>query len=527
MNIFRKYKLIYLSLAVTLLLAACVPGDTLPTPTGSPTNTRSDPAASGEAPASTPTTEAEITTIPTAATKQLQPDSISDSEATELMYQLSEPGTQEFQAAIDRILETEDSRFIPVFIELLRANQIGLMGSVLYMAPIEALETLSGQDFRTDWAAWIEWYGDTDYTPPPGFTGWKGRLLSRIDPAFGEFLQDKHPSTIRVEEIQWGGVVVDGIPALDNATMIPAGKAEYLDPEEPVFGISINGDSRAYPLRILDWHEMANDVVGGVPVSLAYCTLCGAGVAYDGRASDGETYTFGSSGFLFRSNKLMYDRQTRTLWNQLTGQPVLGELADTDVKLDLLPVVVTSWQDWQDQHPDTLVLDLETGFQRPYVPGAAYGDYFSVEDTMFPVWQRSELLQTKDRIYALQIDGIPKAYPVDLLVEEQVVNDTIAETDLVLIASRGDITVQGDNQRVGKVSYNAGGEVRAYQRDKYMFSPGPDPDNLLDASGNAWQMTEEALIGPDGEELARINGHLAYWFGWFSFFPKTQLYGQP
>ena len=140
MNIFREYKLIYLSLAVTLLLAACVPGDTLPTPTGSPTNTRSDPAASGEAPASTPTTEPEITTIPTAATKQLQPDSISDSEATELMYQLSEPGTQEFQAAIDRILETEDSRFIPVFIELLRANQIGLLGSVLYMAPIEALE---------------------------------------------------------------------------------------------------------------------------------------------------------------------------------------------------------------------------------------------------------------------------------------------------------------------------------------------------------------------------------------------------
>ena len=108
----------------------------------------------------------------------------------------------------------------------------------------------------------------------------------------------------------------------------------------------------------------------------------------------------------------MYDRQTNTLWNQLTGEPVLGELADKDITLEILPIVLTTWSEWQNQHPDTLVLDPDTGHQRVYIEGAAYGDYFSDDETMFPVWQRSDLLETKDRVFTLRIDGIPKAYPL-------------------------------------------------------------------------------------------------------------------
>jgi hypothetical protein len=323
----------------------------------------------------------------------------------------------------------------------------------------------------------------------------------------------------------WGGVVVDGIPALDNPVMIPADEAHYLFPEEPIFGISIHGDARAYPLRILDWHEMANDVVGGVPVSLAYCTLCGAAIAYDGRASNGVTYTFGSSGFLFRSNKLMYDRQTRTLWNQLTGEPVLGDLVDEDLQLDILPVVITSWEDWKTQHPDTIVVALETGFDRTYIPGAAYGDYFSAEGTMFPVWQRSHLLDDKDQVYALRVEGTPKAYPLEALLLEQVVNDTVGETNLVLVAQRDLITVDGQSMRAGSVTYDAGAEVRAYARDDEIFTSGAQVDSLRDAEGRLWSVTEEALIGPDGQTLARLGGHQAYWFGWYAFFPNTLVYG--
>jgi len=444
--------------------------------------------------------------------------------ATILMYQLLQTSGDELSETINTIIESEDSRFTAVFLELLRAAQLGIYRNIGYTETTELLEEISGQPFGGDWPAWVEWYGGTELIPPPGFTGWKGQLLSAIDKGFGIFLQDDYPSTIRTEEIMWGGVVVDGIPALDHAKMIQPSEADYLTPEEPVFGISINGDHRAYPLRILDWHEMANDTVGDVPVSLAYCTLCGAGIAFDGRASNGKTYSFGSSGFLYRSNKLMYDRQTNTLWNQLTGEPVLGELVGSGIKLNLLPVVVTSWESWLAQHPDTLVLDIHTGYERPYFPGAAYGDYFAYQDTMFPVWQRSDLLDTKARIYALQIEGVPKAYPIDLLSDAQVVNDTIGNTNLVLVATRGEIFVDGENQRVGPVIYKAGGEVRAYDRLDEEFSPGPDPDTVLDSEGSPWQVTEEALIGPEGKVAARVNGHLAYWFGWYTFFPNTLIY---
>ena len=336
---------------------------------------------------------------------------IPQGEATELMYQLLAPAAEEAQTAVDEILALDDERFVAVFMELMRAAQIGIYDRVDYATTIAALEILSGQSFPQR----LGIRGSNGMARPtwnrrPALPGWKGELLSRLDPQFGDFLQDGHPSNIRVEEIQWGGVVVDGIPALVNPAAISPDEADYLTPEEPVFGISINGEHRAYPLRILDWHEMSNDVVGGVPFSLAYCTLCGAGIAFDGRASDGTTYTFGSSGFLFRSNKLMYDHQTHTLWNQLTGEPVLGELVGTGVELDLLPVVLTSWGDWLAQHPDTDVLSTETGHNRPYEIGAAYGDYFAANSTMFPVWQRSDLLDTKDRVYALRIDGTPKAY---------------------------------------------------------------------------------------------------------------------
>ncbi len=145
---------------------------------------------------------------------------------------------------------------------------------------------------------------------------------------------------------------------------------------------------------------------------------------------------------------------------------------------------------------------------------------------MFPVWQRSDLLETKERIYALQVEGIPKSLSVDLLIEDQVVNDELAGTALVLVAARGEVFVKGDSERAGAVIYSAGGEVRAYDRGEEIFTPGSDPDIVLDSSGQTWQVTEEALLGPDGKAAPRVNGHLAYWFGWFSFFPNTLLYGE-
>jgi hypothetical protein len=134
-------------------------------------------------------------------------------------------------------------------------------------------------------------------------------------------------------------------------------------------------------------------------------------------------------------------------------------------------------------------------------------------------------LDTKDRIYALRIDGTPKAYPVNDIIIEGVVNDQIGDTNVVLVANRGQVIVQGENQRIGAVTYDSGGEVRAFDRGDQEFAATDDPDIVMDSSGREWRVTEESLIGPDGETAPRINGHLAYWFGWFAFFPNTLVYG--
>jgi hypothetical protein len=274
----------------------------------------------------------------------------------------------------------------------------------------------------------------------------------------------------------------------------------------------------------MDQHEMANDVVGGEPISIAYCTLCGAAIAYRGTLPDGRVLTFGSSGLLYRNNKLMYDRPTRTLWNHLTGEPVLGELADSGSRLDVLPLVLTSWSEWETLHPDTLVLSYYTGFDRRYQLGSPYGAYFSDSDTMFPLAQRSDLLETKSRIFALYVDGRPKAYPLDKLAAEPVINDALAETALVVV-SGDSIAVDIVWEDGTALDYSAGAPVRAYERGAHVFAAGPTSDTLADEADRLWQVTEEALIGPAGETLPRLGGHLAYWFGWYAFFPQTQVYG--
>lgn len=492
-----------------------------------PSETNATPAADENSSAATAVPTPQVLTNMT----------LTDDQARTLMFTLTDGSRSEVDAALAQILEARDPRFVAVLIELLRGRQIGLVQYPDLVQIGESLDALSGQSWGIDWAKWITWYGGTDLTPPPGFTSWKGQLLAQIDPTFGQFLQDSQPSNVRVEEIQWGGVVVDGIPALNNPHMLPAADADYMEPWEPVFGIALNGDARAYPLRILDWHEMANDVVGGVPVSLAYCTLCGAAIAYDGRSTDLDgnevTYTFGSSGFLFRSNKLMFDPTTMTLWNQLTGEPVLGELAAGEIRLKLLPVVLTTWADWQTEHPDTVVVDINTGYNRIYVPGAAYGDYFASDERlfrdglMFPVWQQSDRLFNKDHVYALRLDETPKAYPVTDLLAEQVVNDVVGNTAVTLIAAGEIVAVNGTSQRTGPVTYTSGAEIRAFARSTHTFAPTSDDFVVVDENGRPWQVTEEALVGPEGETLERINGHLAYWFGWYAFYPETELYERP
>ncbi len=502
-----------------------------------------------------------------------------------------------------------DRRFIAPLIDIFRFLQT----PDEIEAVRTALESLTRLDLKTSSSPWrtlIEWYGaEADVTLPPGYTGWKGRMLAQAirDPRFEDLLYDGAESTVRVEEVVWGGVRVDGIPALVNPALLEADEADYLTVDEPVFGVNLNGDVRAYPLRIVDWHEMVNDVVGGTPVALAYCTLCGAGVLYETQVDD-RTFEFGSSGFLFRSNKLMYDRQTNTLWNQLTGEPVIGELVgDDSIVLPVLPVVLTSWGDWRSQHPETKVLDLETGYTRRYDGGQPYGSYFANPGTMFPVWQRDDRWALKDRIFALRVDGRVKAYPLPKLVEEGgIVHDQLGERSVVLVASAptervplpevlqkaygthhprsktvtfaDELTREGvdamirdqpdlvawltpevllampvderlpllrehaydrrdlrrratglipESLRDEVAQRGLIGEIRAFESGGHTFERPDDSEQgrLVDENGLGWMINESGLVADDGTNLPRLGGHLAYWFGWYAFYPDTEVYG--
>lgn len=463
---------------------------------------------------------AALALIAIAGLSRQPPAGMTDAEAEALLYDLTHTGGQSAQHAMERILATDDKRFIAAYIELQRA----IVFDTERDAHLETLETLSGQNYGRDWVAWREWYATTSYAPPPGFIAWKGILMGRIDPGFRDFLYTGAPATIRVEEIVWGGVGVDGIPPLEQPRMLAAAEANRLVDGEPVFGLFVNGEARAYPLRVMDQHEMANDVIGGEPVSLAYCTLCGAGIAYRTTQPDGTSFDFGTSGLLYRSNKLMYDRQTKTLWNHLTGEPVVGALAGTGVRLDILPIVLTTWAEWRYEHPTTLVLDLDTGFGRQYTPGEPYGDYFSSSGTWFPTPGDDDRLADKTQVFAIEINGAPKAYPLDILLDAGAINDTLGGVELVIVGSGNAIDISGTGPEGVSFSYQAGGAARAYQRDGQSFRPGGDEGTLLDAHGNVWRVTEEALIGPSSERLERLPGHLAFWFGWSNFFPDTDVF---
>ncbi len=363
----------------------------------------------------------------------------------------------------------------------------------------EALAAVTGHSAE-GWFEWMLWQqAHPEIEPHQSFESVKLAVLDAIDPDFRRFVDVGQQREIRLEEIVWGGVAVDGIPALVNPARIAAEEADYLTPDEQVFGIEINGDARAYPLRILDWHEMFNDIVGGVPVSLAYCTLCGAGILFETEVEGREEpFTFGSTGLLYRSNKLMYDHQTDSVWNQFTGRPVIGPLRGSGIELEILPVAITTWADWRAAHPDTTVLSLDTGHERDYRPGAAYSAYFASEELMFPALN-DDRAAVKRQIFGIRAPGGAKAWPLEIFNGGAVINDSVGLLDVVLVG-RGETRT-----------------VRAYERGDHAFAAGADEKELRSADGASWRITEAALVGPNGQRLRRVPGHVAYWFAWAGY----------
>ena len=281
-----------------------------------------------------------------------------------------------------------------------------------------------------------------------------------------------------------------------------------------VFGVVVNGRARAYPKRIIAWHEMVLDQLGGVELTLVYCTLCGTAIPYESEVG-GQKRTFGTSGFLYQSNKLMFDQESKSLWSTLEGKPVVGPLVDSGLKLRFRPIVTTRWDEWKKDHPDTTVLSLQTGHKRDYAENSAYNEYFSTNQLMFPVARQDKRLKNKEEVLVMALapagetlgQASPAAISSRFLKKKPVYQFQQANRHLVVVTSpKGASRV-----------YEAATQHHFRKKLKGGFA--------LDRQGRNWEITEEALVLlPDGsEKLPRVPAHRAFWFGWYAQFPDTRL----
>ncbi len=273
---------------------------------------------------------------------------------------------------------------------------------------------------------------------------------------------------VPLREIRAGGPPKDGIPALNMPAVIKAADAGYLDETDRVLGINIRGRARAYPIRILNHHEIVNDVVGGEMIAVTWCPLCGSGVAFAAEVA-GRALEFGVSGLLYNSDVLMYDHQTESLWSQIMKTAVTGEMKGA--KLTAISLRHTTWHDWRSRHPDTDVLSERTGYRRNYGKNP-YAAYERQNRLYYPVSHENRSYARKSLVVGLEVDGHFKAYPF-----EELKNGPERFTDSV-----GGVQVE--------VTF--------------------DDDN-----GTA------SIVSPEGQELSTM---ILYWFAWIAFYPETQVY---
>ncbi len=392
--------------------------------------------------------------------------------------------------------------FTPMMIETLLFNKDAAFGADI----VHVLQQKTHQSFGFNLDQWQHWLWNRPPRMHPMYAEYKSALYGLIDDKFEQYFAADRRADIRLDEVLWGGVGQDGIPPLRHPQMIAAADARYLADEDRIFGVSINGDTRAYPQRILAWHEMFTDTVGGVPLAGVYCTLCGTMIVYRTEVN-GVNHELGTSGFLYRSNKLMYDRATQSLWNTTWGKPVIGPLAGKGIVLASMPVVTTTWGEWRRRHPQSQVLSLATGYNRDYSEGAAYRDYFATDELMFGVPVVDRRLRNKDEVLALVLPRYPEqplAIAAKYLARHPVYQDRIGDRRLVVFT-------------------DASGANRVYEGGAVNFTRWDGDATAFDTEGTAWQLREEQLRADDGRVLYRLPARRAFWFGWYSAYSNTRL----
>ena len=319
----------------------------------------------------------------------------------------------------------------------------------------------------------------------------------------------------------------DVITPLDEPAFETVEEAsQWLVDREPVVLLELNGEVRAYPLQIMTWHEVANDQVGDVPIAVTFCPLCNSAVVYQ-RTVDGQVLRFGVSGLLRNSDLVMWDRQTESLWQQITGEAIVGELTGT--QLEFVPSSIVRWGEFRERFPDGRVLSRETGFGRAYGINP-YGGYDSSARPFLFSGEIDDRFPALERVVGVTVDETNRAYPFSVISQERTVNDVVAGEPILVLWGSEDTASALDNPDISEgrsvgvgVAY-----LRTVEGRVLTFEPLGDDTFVDRETGSTWDLLGKAIDGPlAGAELTLAVHANHFWFAWAAFFsslPSSLVY---
>ena len=328
--------------------------------------------------------------------------------------------------------------------------------------------------------------------------------------------------SIEYHDLLSGGPPRDGIPPIDQPKFIENQlAAQWLKPNDPVIALEINGDARAYPLQILTWHEIVNDVVGEIPVTITFCPLCNSAIVFK-RNHQGITYDFGTSGLLRHSDLVMYDRQTESLWQQFTGEAIVGVM--TGEQLLMIPSGLIGFEQFQAAYPAGKILSKETGYSLEYGRNP-YPGYDDIRNNPFlfrdPV---NERLPAMARVVTVSDGKYHNAYPVELLEKLGVIHHQLGNQAVVIfhqdgVSSALDTTRIANGDDVGAT----GVFVPLVGKQELTFIK--ERGFVDEQTGSHWNIVGQAILGPlKGKQLERLVHADQFWFSWGAFRPDTLIY---
>lgn len=328
---------------------------------------------------------------------------------------------------------------------------------------------------------------------------------------------------VDLKEIESGGPPKDGIPSIDRPQFIPARDASnWLDAREPVIALEVGGDARAYPLQVLIYHEIVNDVVGGIPVVVTFCPLCNASMVFDRRVGN-RVLDFGTTGKLRKSDLVMYDRQTESWWQQFTGKGIVGSLSGTELT-QLLANIIT-YADFTAAHPSGKILSRATGFDRPYGRNP-YRGYDRVGNSPFlfhdPVDPR---LPAMERVIGLRVKGKYRLYPFSIFKSGPVINDEVSHNPVVIFSQEGMLSpLDAESVRESRAIPSATAFERRLSGDVLNFEVRDGA--IYDTQTNSrWNLLGKAITGKlKGKRLQAVEGGVHFAFAWLAFVPDAEIF---